>query len=114
MSSSCLSWPCLRNLLDAHEPNPALLLDDHWEVVDANRPVDVLLAGCHPDMLTPPINVIRWTLHPREPHRECETWPHGVSICCTCLSGALFAQAAIPGYASCLQTSSSTQEMGAQ
>ena len=55
----------LRNLLDAHEPYPALLMDDHWDVIDANRPIDALLVGCHPDLLTPPINVIRLTLHPQ-------------------------------------------------
>ena len=55
----------LRSLLDAHAPYPALLLDDHWDVVDANEPVDALLAGCDPALLEPPLNVIRLCLHPR-------------------------------------------------
>lgn len=55
----------LRCLLDAHAPYPALLLDDHWDVVDANEPVDALLAGCDPRLLEPPLNVIRLCLHPR-------------------------------------------------
>ncbi|MGL4743925.1 MAG: helix-turn-helix domain-containing protein, partial [Dermatophilaceae bacterium] len=29
----------LRDLLDAHIPYPALLLDDHWDILDANTAV---------------------------------------------------------------------------
>ncbi|MFG2949884.1 helix-turn-helix domain-containing protein [Streptomyces adustus] len=54
----------LRRLLDAHLPYPALLLDDHWDIVDANAAVDQLLAGCAPELLEPPINVVRVCLHP--------------------------------------------------
>ncbi|MDJ0028445.1 helix-turn-helix transcriptional regulator [Gordonia alkanivorans] len=55
----------LRRLLDAHAPYPALLLDDHWDVVDANEPVDALVTGCDPGLIEPPLNVIRLCLHPR-------------------------------------------------
>nr|WP_277602185.1 hypothetical protein [Nocardioides sp. KC13] len=55
----------LRSLLDAHAPYPALLLDDHWDIVDANAPVDALIEGCDPRLLEPPLNVIRLCLHPR-------------------------------------------------
>ncbi|MFJ6623144.1 helix-turn-helix domain-containing protein [Kitasatospora sp. NPDC091335] len=54
----------LRRLLDAHLPYPALLLDDHWGIVDANAAVDQLLTGCAPELLEPPINVLRVCLHP--------------------------------------------------
>ncbi|MFJ8888853.1 helix-turn-helix domain-containing protein [Streptomyces sp. NPDC102402] len=54
----------LRRLLDAHLPYPALLLDDHWDIVDANAAVDQLLTGCAPELLEPPVNVIRVCLHP--------------------------------------------------
>jgi transcriptional regulator with XRE-family HTH domain len=54
----------LRSLLDAHAPYPALLLDDRWDVVDANEPVYALVAGCDPRLLEPPLNVIRLCLHP--------------------------------------------------
>lgn len=54
----------LRRLLDAHLPYPALLLDDHWDIVDANAAVDRLLAGCAPELLEPPVNVVRVCLHP--------------------------------------------------
>lgn len=53
----------LRKLLDAHLPHPALLLDDHWDVVEANRAVDALLVGCAPWLLEPPVNVVRLCLH---------------------------------------------------
>ncbi|WP_209305583.1 helix-turn-helix domain-containing protein [Microbacterium sp. dk485] len=52
----------LRSLLDAHLPYPALLLDDDWDVVDANAAVDALLAGCAPELLEPPLNVLRLTV----------------------------------------------------
>lgn len=54
----------LRRLLDAHMPYPALLLDEYWDVVDANAAVDRLLAGCAPELLEPPVNVVRVCLHP--------------------------------------------------
>lgn len=53
----------LRNLLDAHLPYPALLLDDNWDVVDANAGVDMLLAGCAAELLDPPVNVIQLCMH---------------------------------------------------
>ena len=55
----------LRHLLDAHLPYPALLLDTHWDIVDANAAVDQLLADCDAMLLEPPINVLRVSLHPR-------------------------------------------------
>lgn len=55
----------LRRLLDAHLPWPALLLDDHWDVVDSNQALGVLLEGCAPELLEPPVNAIRITLDPR-------------------------------------------------
>lgn len=55
----------LRHLLDAHLPYPALLLDTHWDIVDANAAVDQLLADCDASLLEPPINVLRVSLHPR-------------------------------------------------
>lgn len=54
----------LRRLLDAHLPYPALLLDDHWNIVDANAAVDVFLDGCAPDLLEPPVSVVRLSVHP--------------------------------------------------
>jgi transcriptional regulator with XRE-family HTH domain len=52
-------------VLRAHEPNPALAVDRHWNLVSANRMVTPLLDGIAPDMLAPPLNVLRLSFHPR-------------------------------------------------
>ncbi len=53
-----------RILLDAHLPHPALVLDRCWDVVDRNTATDALLDGCAPELLEPPVNAIRISLHP--------------------------------------------------
>jgi transcriptional regulator with XRE-family HTH domain len=50
-------------VLKAHEPNPALAVDRHWNLVSANRMVTPLLDGIAPDMLAPPLNVMRLSFH---------------------------------------------------
>lgn len=54
----------LRDLLDAHLPYPALLLDSCWDVVDSNAAAAQLLVGCDPSLLEPPLNALRVSLHP--------------------------------------------------
>ena len=54
----------VRRILAAYEPFPALVVDRHWELVDANAAVDALTAGCAPHLLEPPCNVLRLCLHP--------------------------------------------------
>jgi len=51
-------------VLAGHEPYPALAIDRHWNLVAANRAVEPLLDGIAPDLLEPPINVLRISLHP--------------------------------------------------
>jgi len=51
-------------VLKAHEPNPALAVDRHWNLVSANRLVMPLLDGVAPELLAPPLNVLRLSLHP--------------------------------------------------
>ena len=51
-------------MLKGHEPYPALAVDRHWTLVDANRAVAPLLAGADPALLKPPVNVLRLSLHP--------------------------------------------------
>lgn len=51
-------------VLKGHEPNPAVALDRHWNVVAANRAITPLLAGIAPALLQPPINMLRLSLHP--------------------------------------------------
>jgi len=54
----------LRNVLAGHSPYPAVLVDRHWTMVDANDGVARLTGGCAPELLTPPVNVLRLALHP--------------------------------------------------
>ena len=52
-------------VLKGHEPYPALAIDRHWHLVAANRVVPLLMAGAAPELLAPPINVLRLSLHPQ-------------------------------------------------
>jgi len=54
----------LRQVLTAHEPYPAVVMDRHWNLVDANATVAVLIDGAAPQLLAPPANVLRASLHP--------------------------------------------------
>lgn len=54
----------LRRLLDAHRPYPAVVVDRVWTLVDANAAVGVLTEGCAAELLEPPVNVLRLSLHP--------------------------------------------------
>ena len=51
-------------LLEAHEPFPALAVDRHWCLIASNRALLPLIRGAAPWLLTPPINVLRLSLHP--------------------------------------------------
>src|ERR1700684_2791074 len=51
-------------VLRAHEPNPALAYDRHWNLVAANRMVAPLLAGIPQRLLGQPLNVLRLAFHP--------------------------------------------------
>lgn len=56
----------LDGVLDGHMPHPALVLDAEFDVVATNAAVDELLGTLvDPDLLDPPVNVVRVTLHPR-------------------------------------------------
>ncbi len=51
-------------VLGAHEPNPALAYDRHWNLVSANRMVMPLLEGIPARLLSQPFNILRLALHP--------------------------------------------------
>lgn len=51
-------------VLAGHEPYPALAVDRHWNLVASNRALQALLVDVPPAMLTPPVNVLRLSLHP--------------------------------------------------
>jgi hypothetical protein len=58
----------VRDALDAvlrgHEPYPAVVVDRHWGMVAGNRAVALLTEGVAPELLEPPVNVLRLSLHP--------------------------------------------------
>lgn len=52
-------------ILKGHEPYPALAVDRHWTLLTANQPVNLLLTGIDAELLQPPVNVLRLSLHPK-------------------------------------------------
>jgi transcriptional regulator with XRE-family HTH domain len=51
-------------VLEGHEPYPALAVDRHWTLVSHNRAAATVMAGAAEDLLKPPVNVLRLSLHP--------------------------------------------------
>jgi transcriptional regulator with XRE-family HTH domain len=54
----------VRQVLSGHEPYPAVVVDRAWNLVDANTSVGLFTDGLPQELLTPPINVLRVSLHP--------------------------------------------------
>ncbi len=54
----------LQQILDGHGPYPAVVVDGVWEMVAANSAVGLLTKGVAPELLEPPLNVLRVSLHP--------------------------------------------------
>jgi transcriptional regulator with XRE-family HTH domain len=54
----------LQRVLRGHEPYPAAVLNRWWELVDANRGIELFTGGVKPELLEPPVNVLRLSLHP--------------------------------------------------
>ena len=52
-------------VLRAHEPYPAVVIDRHWNVVLTNRAVDPFFGEIDPELLRPPVNMVRLGLDPR-------------------------------------------------
>jgi hypothetical protein len=51
-------------VLKGHEPYPALAVDRHWNMIAANGAVALLTQLAAPELLEPPVNVLRVALHP--------------------------------------------------
>src|SRR3982074_2642460 len=51
-------------VVKAHEPNPALAYDRHWNLVSTNRMVMPLLEGVPARLLGEPFNILRLAFHP--------------------------------------------------
>jgi transcriptional regulator with XRE-family HTH domain len=54
----------LSELIRAHDPYPAIVVDRHWNLVMANDGAMGLVAGVADHLVEPPLNVYRATLHP--------------------------------------------------
>jgi transcriptional regulator with XRE-family HTH domain len=54
----------LDQLLKAHEPFPAVVVDRQWNLVASNRAVALLTNGVAEHLLKPPVNVLKLALHP--------------------------------------------------
>lgn len=54
----------LDRVLRGHEPYPAVVFDRDWELLAANAGLSVLLDGVAAELLEPPVNVLRVSLHP--------------------------------------------------
>jgi transcriptional regulator with XRE-family HTH domain len=51
-------------VLGGHEPYPAVVVDQQWELLAGNRGVALLTDGVAAHLLEPPVNALRLTLHP--------------------------------------------------
>ena len=55
----------VRLVLKGHEPNPALAVDRHWNLIEANAAIAPFLENiADASLLAPPVNVLRLSLHP--------------------------------------------------
>jgi hypothetical protein len=54
----------VRQVLFGHEPYPAVAVDRNWNLVDTNSGVALLTEGVAEELLVPPANVLRVSLHP--------------------------------------------------
>ncbi|MDQ5834729.1 MAG: helix-turn-helix transcriptional regulator [Actinomycetota bacterium] len=54
----------LELILKGHDPYPAVVVDRAWERLAANRAVGLLIERVAPELLEPPLNVMRASLHP--------------------------------------------------
>ncbi len=54
----------IRRIVAGHMPYPALAIDRHWTMIEANPAVLALVAGVDAALLVPPVNVVRLSLHP--------------------------------------------------
>jgi len=55
----------VRQILTGHEPYPAVVMDGRWNLVDANAGVALFTGEVAPELLAPPVNVLRASLHPQ-------------------------------------------------
>jgi transcriptional regulator with XRE-family HTH domain len=51
-------------ILSGHRPFPAFAIDRHWVLIASNGVLTPLLGAVSPELLKPPVNSLRLTLHP--------------------------------------------------
>ncbi len=51
-------------IVNGNDPHPTTVIDQRWNLVDANVPALWLARDISPDLMTPPINIARMSLHP--------------------------------------------------
>lgn len=54
----------VRHVLAGLEPFPAVAVDQHWNLIDSNANIAMFLEDVADELITPPINVLRLSLHP--------------------------------------------------
>jgi transcriptional regulator with XRE-family HTH domain len=54
----------LHQILQGHRPYPAAVVNRWWELVDANDGIALFTSHVNPELLKPPVNVLRLSLHP--------------------------------------------------
>lgn len=54
----------IERITDAAEPYPAIVFDRHWHVIRMNAPAALFAVGVSPELLKPPISVMRVLFHP--------------------------------------------------
>jgi transcriptional regulator with XRE-family HTH domain len=52
-------------VLERQKPYPAFALDRYWDIVASNAALPELYDGVAPDLLQPPVNAMRLSLHPQ-------------------------------------------------
>jgi len=52
-------------VLERQKPYPAFALDRHYNVVASNDALPILYEGCAAELLQPPVNTLRLSLHPQ-------------------------------------------------
>lgn len=54
----------LRQVLRGHMPFPAVVVDRFWNLIDSNDAARLFLEGAPPELLEPPLNVLKLSMHP--------------------------------------------------
>jgi transcriptional regulator with XRE-family HTH domain len=54
----------VEQVVQGHDPYPALAVDRHWTMIAANPAIGRLVGTASAKLLTPPVNVLRLSLHP--------------------------------------------------